>query len=260
MLGRRSVRGKGAWPLHARIGNRVLAAELRRRIGVPVTDLGPMRAARREALLALPMSDRRFGYPLEMVMRAARGRLADRRDRRAVLPADREVEGHRHARRHGADRAATCAGAASSRRPCRAPAQRRPGYTGKHRRAGLGSGGPGRAARAAYGCRSRDRGTPGADGTPGRTRRSRGPAGARPAAQTGPGPWFETGSWPDAGYALAAQVIVIAKEPVPGRVKTRLTPPYTPAEAAELAEAALADTLAAVASASVARRVLALAG
>ena len=62
------------------------------------------------------------------------------------------------------------------------------------------------------------------------------------------------------GNALAAQVMVIAKEPVPGRVKTRLTPPYTPAEAAELAEAALADTLAAVASAGVGRRVLALAG
>ena len=71
VLRRRSVQGKGAWPLHARIGNRVLAAELRRRIGVPVTDLGPMRAAKREALLALPMSDRRFGYPLEMVVRAA---------------------------------------------------------------------------------------------------------------------------------------------------------------------------------------------
>jgi glycosyltransferase involved in cell wall biosynthesis len=71
VLGRRSVRGKGAWPLHARIGNRVLAAELRRRVGVPVRDLGPMRSARRSALLALAMSDRRFGYPLEMVVRAA---------------------------------------------------------------------------------------------------------------------------------------------------------------------------------------------
>jgi glycosyltransferase involved in cell wall biosynthesis len=71
MLGRRTTQGKGAWPLHARIGNRVLAAELRRRVGVPVRDLGPMRAARREALLALPMYDRRFGYPLEMVVRAA---------------------------------------------------------------------------------------------------------------------------------------------------------------------------------------------
>jgi glycosyltransferase involved in cell wall biosynthesis len=71
MLGRRTMRGKGAWPLHARIGNRVLAAELRRRVGVPVRDLGPMRAARREQLLALNLTDRRFGYPLEMVVRAA---------------------------------------------------------------------------------------------------------------------------------------------------------------------------------------------
>jgi rSAM/selenodomain-associated transferase 1 len=62
------------------------------------------------------------------------------------------------------------------------------------------------------------------------------------------------------GRTLAAQIMVIAKEPVPGRVKTRLTPPYTPAEAAELAEAALTDTLAVVASADVTRRVLALAG
>jgi dTDP-L-rhamnose 4-epimerase len=65
------MKGKGAWPLHARIGNRVLAAELRRRIQVPVHDLGPMRAARRETLLALALEDRRFGYPLEMVVRAA---------------------------------------------------------------------------------------------------------------------------------------------------------------------------------------------
>jgi glycosyltransferase involved in cell wall biosynthesis len=71
MLGRRSVTGRGAWPVHARLGNMVLARELRRRIGVPVRDLGPMRAARREALLALSLSDRRFGYPLEMVVRAA---------------------------------------------------------------------------------------------------------------------------------------------------------------------------------------------
>src|SRR5271154_1066280 len=71
MLGRRCVQGQGAGPLHARIGNRFLAADRRRRVGVRVRDLGPMRPARREALLALPMSDRRFGYPLEMVVRAA---------------------------------------------------------------------------------------------------------------------------------------------------------------------------------------------
>jgi rSAM/selenodomain-associated transferase 1 len=59
---------------------------------------------------------------------------------------------------------------------------------------------------------------------------------------------------------LPVTVIVIAKEPVPGRVKTRLTPPFTPEQAASLAEAALTDTLDAVAAAPVARRVLALAG
>ncbi|MCX4695410.1 DUF2064 domain-containing protein [Streptomyces sp. NBC_01408] len=55
-------------------------------------------------------------------------------------------------------------------------------------------------------------------------------------------------------------LMVIAKEPVPGRVKTRLTPPFTPAEAAALAEAALADTLAAVAATPAERRVLVLEG
>lgn len=71
MLGRRAPKASGAWPAHARLGNMVLSAELRRRAGVPLHDLGPMRAARRQALLALGLKDRRFGYPLEMVMRAA---------------------------------------------------------------------------------------------------------------------------------------------------------------------------------------------
>lgn len=57
-----------------------------------------------------------------------------------------------------------------------------------------------------------------------------------------------------------AQVIVIAKQPVPGRVKTRLTPPFTPGQAARLAEAALADTLSAVARVPAAGHVLALEG
>ena len=71
MLGRRAPTTQGAWPAHARLGNMVLSAELRRRVGVPLHDLGPMRAVRREGLLALDLQDRRFGYPLEMVMRAA---------------------------------------------------------------------------------------------------------------------------------------------------------------------------------------------
>jgi glycosyltransferase involved in cell wall biosynthesis len=71
MLGRRAPRALTAWPAHARLGNMVLSAELRRRAGVRLHDLGPMRAARRADLLALDLTDRRFGYPLEMVMRAA---------------------------------------------------------------------------------------------------------------------------------------------------------------------------------------------
>jgi len=62
---------RGAWPLHARMGNRLVAREVRRRTGVPLRDLGPMRAARREPLAGLGIGDRRFGWPLEMVLRAA---------------------------------------------------------------------------------------------------------------------------------------------------------------------------------------------
>jgi glycosyltransferase involved in cell wall biosynthesis len=71
MLGSRAPAERGAWPVHARIANMVLAAELRRRVKVRLTDLGPMRAAHRADLLALGLRDRRFGYPLEMVLRAA---------------------------------------------------------------------------------------------------------------------------------------------------------------------------------------------
>lgn len=55
-------------------------------------------------------------------------------------------------------------------------------------------------------------------------------------------------------------LLVIAKEPLPGRVKTRLTPPFTPAEAAQLAEAALRDTLRTMLSLPARRRVLVLDG
>jgi glycosyltransferase involved in cell wall biosynthesis len=62
----------GAWPVHARLANRVLAFELRRRLDLRLHDLGPMRAARRGDLLALGIKDRRSGWPLEMVVLAAR--------------------------------------------------------------------------------------------------------------------------------------------------------------------------------------------
>jgi glycosyltransferase involved in cell wall biosynthesis len=71
MLGARKPVARGAWPVHARVANTVLAVELRRRTKVPLRDLGPMRAAERQALLDLGIRDRRFGWPLEMVLRAS---------------------------------------------------------------------------------------------------------------------------------------------------------------------------------------------
>ncbi len=72
VLGRRRPTERGAWPVHARLANAALAWRLRRAAGLPLHDLGPMRAARRTGLLALDLRDRRFGYPLEMVVAAAR--------------------------------------------------------------------------------------------------------------------------------------------------------------------------------------------
>jgi len=69
-MGRRVPVGRGAWPWHARAGNAVLAAMLRRK-GLPVRDIGPARAFRRDAMLALDVRDRGFGYPLELLLRAA---------------------------------------------------------------------------------------------------------------------------------------------------------------------------------------------
>ena len=61
----------GAWPCHARIANRALAVQVWRKCGLALLDIGPMRAARRTDLLGLGLRDRRFGWPLEMVVRAA---------------------------------------------------------------------------------------------------------------------------------------------------------------------------------------------
>jgi glycosyltransferase involved in cell wall biosynthesis len=71
VLGRRRPTGRGAWPPHARLANLELARLIRRRTGLRLRDLGPMRAARREPLLALGLTDRRSGYPLQMVVGAA---------------------------------------------------------------------------------------------------------------------------------------------------------------------------------------------
>ncbi|GAA2253139.1 hypothetical protein GCM10010430_41050 [Kitasatospora cystarginea] len=172
VLGRRRPTSARAWPLHARLANAELARRLRARTGAPLHDLGPMRAARRERLLALGLGDRRSGYPLEMVLAAAAAgmRIAER------------------------------------------PVEYRP-------RAG----------------RSKVTGTL---------------RGTRQAVR-------------DMRAVLAAPpptLLVIAKEPLPGRVKTRLTPPCTPEQAAALAEAALSDTLRTLSTVPAGRRVLVLDG
>ncbi len=71
MMGRRRPISRGAWPWHLRLANAELSRRIRRRTGVQLRDLGPMRAARREALLGLQLRDRRSGYPLETVVKAA---------------------------------------------------------------------------------------------------------------------------------------------------------------------------------------------
>lgn len=70
VLGRRRATSRQAWPFHARVANRALAFLMRRATGIPLRDLGPMRAALREPMLDLDLKDRRSGFPLETVLRA----------------------------------------------------------------------------------------------------------------------------------------------------------------------------------------------
>ena len=78
--GRRRPVGCGVWPWHARAGNTVVLWWLRRRIALPVHDIAPMRVCRREALVALDVQDRRFGYPVELLQKAQRAgwRISER--------------------------------------------------------------------------------------------------------------------------------------------------------------------------------------
>jgi glycosyltransferase involved in cell wall biosynthesis len=72
VMGRRCPTSASAWPWHARWGNRFLAYQLNRSLGTSLADIGPVRAFNRERYLALGIEDRRFGYPFETVVRAAR--------------------------------------------------------------------------------------------------------------------------------------------------------------------------------------------
>lgn len=187
VLGRRRPE-PGAWPWHLRLANVELARRVRRRTGLRVRDLGPMRAARREDLLGLGLRDRRSGYPLETLVGAAD---------RGWLVAEVDV-----------------------------PYRRRRG-------------------------RSKVTGTP-----LGAWRAVRDLS----AVLAAPRPQVSASLRADGPTEPPRTVIVLAKEPLPGRAKTRLVGTLTAGEAARLAEAALADTLAAVARFGPEHRVLVLDG
>ncbi|MDT5401015.1 MAG: hypothetical protein QOK33_4246 [Mycobacterium sp.] len=70
-IGRRRPVPGLSWPWHARLGTAAVCWRLRTRHGLPVHDIAPMRVARRDAVLALGVKDRRSGYPLELLVRAA---------------------------------------------------------------------------------------------------------------------------------------------------------------------------------------------
>lgn len=69
VVGRRVPAGRGVQPWHAKVSNLVLSGLMRTR-GVAVRDIAPIRVARRQALLDLGITDRAFGYPLELLIRA----------------------------------------------------------------------------------------------------------------------------------------------------------------------------------------------
>jgi glycosyltransferase involved in cell wall biosynthesis len=71
-LGRRRPTQAGTLPWHAQAGNRAVLGWLRHRTGLVVRDIAPCRVARRAALLALGVRDLRFGYPVELLVRAQR--------------------------------------------------------------------------------------------------------------------------------------------------------------------------------------------
>jgi glycosyltransferase involved in cell wall biosynthesis len=68
-VGRRRPVSRRVWPWHARLGNALIVAWLRRRIAMTAHDIAPMRVARRQALLDLGVEDRRFGYPVELLQK-----------------------------------------------------------------------------------------------------------------------------------------------------------------------------------------------
>jgi glycosyltransferase involved in cell wall biosynthesis len=72
VIGRRRAVPGLKWPWHARLGTAAVCWRLRQRYRLPVHDIAPMRVVRRDKLLELGVTDRRSGYPLELLVRAAK--------------------------------------------------------------------------------------------------------------------------------------------------------------------------------------------
>jgi hypothetical protein len=68
----KGVLAKGAMPLHGRLGNRFMVSLLRLLYGVEITDIGSFRAIKAQTLFDLNMEQMTYGWPVEMVVKAAR--------------------------------------------------------------------------------------------------------------------------------------------------------------------------------------------
>jgi len=74
-LGSRTRRPGNVQPWHLKLANQALGAMCRPAVGASLSDLGPLRAIRRDRLAELGMMDMGVGWPLEMILRAGRGGL-----------------------------------------------------------------------------------------------------------------------------------------------------------------------------------------
>jgi glycosyltransferase involved in cell wall biosynthesis len=86
VVGRRRPRGWRSYPWTLRLANAALARRLRHRAGLMIFDCGPVRAARRTILLELDVQDRRSGYPVETLVKAAAAGLRVQQVDIAYLP------------------------------------------------------------------------------------------------------------------------------------------------------------------------------
>ena len=86
----------GAMPWHAVIGNRLAARLIAFLSGVRLTDLGPFRAARYQALIALGLRESTYGWPVEMIVKGCAARTPDYRSAGELSSSDRLIKDKRH--------------------------------------------------------------------------------------------------------------------------------------------------------------------